>query len=111
MGSEMTIKEWAEKIYNTAKAKGWYDNGGPTPLERHMLIVTEVAEASEEVRNKKDPIYVIDGKPEGEAIELADVVIRVMDYFEHKGWDLESAIKMKCDYNDTRSYKHGGKAL
>lgn len=107
----MTIKEWQVRIYKTAKDKGWYDNGGPSPLVRHMLIVSVVAEATEEVRNRKQPTYIVDGKPEGEAVELADVVIRVMDYFEHMGWDLEEAIKLKTDYNDTRPFKHGGKAL
>jgi len=48
-------------------------------------------------------------KPEGEAVELADAVIRIMDYFESKGWDLEHVIELKHDYNKTRSYRHGGK--
>ncbi len=109
----MTIKEWQKKVFDIAKSKGWYDADVPqsTTIERHMLIVSEVAEATEEVRNGKPPIYIKDGKPEGEAIELADVVIRVMDHFEHQGWDLEEAIKIKSDFNETRPYRHGGKKI
>lgn len=52
-----------------------------------------------------------DMKPEGEAIELADAIIRAMDYFGGMGWDLEKAITLKHEYNKTRAFRHGGKAL
>lgn len=107
----MTIKEWCKRIHDLARVKGWYDKPR-TPLEIHMLIVSEVAEASEEVRNGKPDFYPNDkdpDKPEGEMIELADSVIRIMDYFEYKGWDLEDAIHTKHVYNVTRKYRHGGK--
>jgi len=107
----MTIKEWQKKIYETAKAKGFYDGEERHPLTYHMLFVTEIAEASEEVRKGKPAEYEIDGKPEGEATELADAVIRIMDYFEHKGWDLEAVMQSKTAYNDTRGYRHGGKTV
>jgi len=48
-------------------------------------------------------------KPEGVAVELADCVIRIMDYFAHKGWNLENILKLKHNYNKTRSHRHGGK--
>jgi len=107
----MTIKEWQEKIYKTAVEKGWYDKSLPqkNSLEFHMLMVSEIAEATEEVRKGTEPIYFENNKPEGEAIELADCVIRIMDYFEHRGWNLEKTIKIKTEYNDTRPYRHGGK--
>ena len=50
-------------------------------------------------------------KPEGIPIELADVVIRVMDMCEHYGIDLWAAIERKNAYNRTRPHKHGGKVL
>lgn len=48
-------------------------------------------------------------KPEGELIELADVVIRIMDYCGKKGYDLEQAVLLKHAYNTSRPYRHGGK--
>jgi hypothetical protein len=103
-----------------------------------MLIVSELAEASEEVRKGTPPIYQLAAptmtfggsivlpsdkkdrgvigwdetvKPEGELIELADAVIRIMDYCEAKGYNLQDAIRMKHEYNKTRKHRHGGKLL
>lgn len=102
------IKELQKAIHQNAKKHGWWDNER-NPLEIHMLIVSEVSEATEEVRNDKEPYYEKNRKPEGESVELADAVIRIMDYFEHKGWDLEDIIIKKHEYNKSRPYKHGGK--
>ncbi len=49
-------------------------------------------------------------KPEGIAIELADAIIRILDYCGHAGIDMDAAIRIKHQYNLTRSYRHGGKA-
>ena len=48
-------------------------------------------------------------KPEGAVVELADVVIRVLDWCGHKKLDLEKAIADKHAYNGQRKYRHGGK--
>lgn len=128
----MKINTVVKAVNDLAIEKGWYENSRQ-PLEFHMLIVSEIAEATEEVRNKNapGPIYYrtwnasgyldgytidpnhsrVDKKPEGEAIELADAVIRIMDYFAHRGWDLEEAIRIKHNYNMTRPYRHGGKTV
>lgn len=47
------------------------------------------------------------GKPEGLPSELADIVIRVADFAEHLGIDLEEEIRVKAAYNETRPPKHG----
>ena len=49
------------------------------------------------------------GKPEGIPIELADVIIRVLDYCGYAGIDIDAAISQKHEYNRTRPYRHGGK--
>lgn len=101
--------DFQTRVHELAKDKGWYDVTR-TPLEAHMLIVTEVAEASECIRRDEKPWWLApDGKPEGELAELADVVIRVMDRSGSQGWDLGEAILRKHAYNKTREYRHGGK--
>lgn len=108
------INEASDAIHALAVEKGWYESER-SPLEIHMLICTEVAEASEAVRSGlTGPQGVYwpagpKGKPEGELIELADAVIRIMDYAASKRWDLGKAIQLKHEYNKTRPHRHGGK--
>lgn len=124
----MNINKLVKEVHSEAKEKGWWEDER-SPLEIHMLIVSELAEATEEARNGKPDFYKVkykrDGseivltpenkefskslKPEGEAVELADAMIRIMDYFGHKGWDLEDVLKTKIEFNKTRAYRHGGK--
>lgn len=52
-----------------------------------------------------------DPKPCGIPIELADAIIRIADVCGKHGIDLDTAIKMKLEYNKTRSHRHGNKAL
>lgn len=48
-------------------------------------------------------------KPEGIAIELADAMIRILDYCAYSGIDIEEALTIKHAYNKERPYRHGGK--
>lgn len=73
------LNDYIKMIYQAAVEKGWYEVT-PKPLERHMLMLSEIAEATEEVRDHKDSYYEVNGKPEGEATEMADVLIRIFDY-------------------------------
>lgn len=106
----MKINDMVDECYQTAVEKGWHEAPEKTELEVHMLIVSEVAEATECVRVREEDFWVDkDGKPCGEQTELADAVIRIADYFGSKGWDLDWALRKKMDYNKTRSHRHGGK--
>lgn len=53
--------------------------------------------------------YIVNGKPEGFVVELADVVIRIADLCGALRLDLASAIETKNFFNETRSHRHGGK--
>lgn len=95
------------------------------------LIVTEASEAIEELRdgNAVTRVYYShsnvspfdesvrvnpDGtrrKPEGVPSELADVIIRVLDFANTWEINLGSAIVDKLLYNATREHRHGGKTL
>ena len=144
----MTLNEMTQKAHEMSRAKGWYEGPPRSALEMHMLMVSELAEATECVRARLPPVYfeaIEDGspiepvdltpeaftfehkimsgsggcmgkeqrmlKPEGEAVELADVAIRLMDYFAARGWDFEKTVQLKMAYNSTRPHRHGGKAL
>lgn len=80
-----------------------------------MLIVSELSEALEEYRANPNDLqaihYDMKNKPTGFATELADTVIRAMDIAEYFGIDLEHVIQVKAEYNQTREYRHGGKAV
>lgn len=98
-------------IHENAKNKGWWDGKHRSEKEILMLVVSEIAEATEEVRNKKPMVYGVEVdhttyetvfldaanirmrrlKPEGEAIELVDAVIRLLDWAGFKKWTLEPA--------------------
>lgn len=78
------------------------------------LIHSEVSEALEELRDSEDIGEVTasgNGKPFGFPTELADVVIRVLDLAAALDIDLQDVIEKKHRYNETRTYRHGGKRL
>lgn len=83
----MKINEVVKEVHSMAKKKGWYDGTPRTALEIHALIHSEISEA----------------------IELADAIIRIMDYFGYKNWNLEEILNIKIQYNKTRAYRHGNK--
>lgn len=136
----MNIQQWQDKVHEAAKERGWW-----APLEddpanmtsdilasKLMLIVSELSEALEEIRNGKPDLYFANPlvtsemisdveeavryaakghKPEGVVIELADAVIRIMDLCGFMGWSLSHALWIKSEYNKTREFRHGGKVL
>jgi len=107
MTDKRSVSELQKAIHRTAVEHGWWEADRPIG-EVLMLIVTEVAEAME--------AYWI-GNPESEKIrghsrveeELADAIIRILDYAGGMGFDLESTLLAKMAYNDTRPYRHGNK--
>lgn len=99
-----------------AGAAGWNTNRN-TVLEELALVVTEAAEAMEEVR---DGCPGVDGlyfdaetqKPEGIAAELGDVLIRVAHLTTNGQFgsiDLVEGTLAKLRFNPTRSHRHGGR--
>ena len=101
-------------IHAWARAQGFYDREhlgcpgpqGPTvwvpnpsmPAEKLMLIVSECAEALEALR---------DGDRENEAEEVADIVIRCLDYAAWRGISLDAEVAKKMERNAVRPHLHG----
>lgn len=107
MPLDIKITAAAERIHTLAILKGWWEDDR-CDGELIALIHRELSEALEALR---------DGNPVSEKIEeysqveeeLADVVIRILDFATRRGWDIQGAIEAKHEYNKTRSYRHGGK--
>ncbi len=110
----MNLNELAIRAHGDACELGWYDQGiTKTDCESLMMVVTEIAEAVEALRLPKEAYYEDSktGKPEGYAVEVADAIIRLLDISAYKGWDMETIIVNKLDYNLTRGHRHGNKKL
>ena len=100
-------KQWdkiAKQIYKNAVEHGFW-KGEVNDGERMALIHAEISEALEALR---------DGNPSSNKImeftnleeELADAVIRIMDYAFGKDLDIAGAILAKIEYNQSREYMH-----
>ena len=107
----MTLNEWAKEIHENAVNHGWWDE--PRSFgEIIALCHSELSEALEEYRDGNPNLYYNDyDKPEGIAVELADCIIRILDWCGKEGIDIEEIIRIKHEYNKTRPYRHGGKVL
>lgn len=123
--------EMQQEVHRNALAHGWYEDDDGNPVERNdgeliALMHSELSEALEALRNgnpeSEKRIFARKGQVDldGEWCpdlltcveeELADVVIRIMDYAEYRGFDVAQAIVEKHNYNKGRPHRHGGKAF
>jgi NTP pyrophosphatase (non-canonical NTP hydrolase) len=69
---------------------------------------SELSEALEALRHDNPPDDKIPNFSGLEA-ELADVIIRIMDFSAHYNLAIAEAILAKIEFNKTREFKHGGK--
>ncbi len=115
--SSSGLRKMQQECWQISEDHGFHDVGR-TFGDACMLIVSEVAEALEAYREGNDPattFYKPSGpgstleKPVGIPSEIADVVIRCLDFAECYGFDLHTSIEEKMNYNRTRPYLHGKK--
>lgn len=117
----MKINEFAKEVHQNAVEHGWWDEPR-TVGEIIALCHSELSEALEEYRAKRPMAYhiclasdgcpcdregcgdwdtesgacelgVMDEKPEGIAVELADCIIRVLDYMGKEGFDVDALLR------------------
>ena len=118
-----------KEVYQANKAKGFWKYREETPqLIRNFFpeeIAEEFAVAVEKAYNAQaialmhselsealeaDRKDLMDDKlthRKGLEVELADAVIRIMDFTQGKDMDLDNTIAEKLAYNTTRPYLHG----
>lgn len=132
----MNLNELAKEAHQISVDRGWWEKE-PSFGDLVALMHSELSEALEEYRAGRPMVWyscdVSDAccepghyhynvhccrgcghrgyKPEGIAVELADCIIRILDWAGKEGVDMESIIKEKMAYNRTRPYRHGGKLL
>jgi NTP pyrophosphatase (non-canonical NTP hydrolase) len=102
-----SIREWQYRANALAVNKGWYDTK-PSVAERLALVHSEVSELLEAERRGVPNHVTEEGKPEGPESEAADVFLRLVDYCEWRGIDLEKAVERKHAFNMKRKHRHGG---
>ena len=132
----LNINDFTREVHQNAIDHGWWDEERGFG-EIIALCHSELSEALEEYRSGKPHLYYkceyhdnrmqcpskYDGcqegenkgcpirKPEGIAVEMADCIIRILDWCGKEGVDIVEILRIKHMYNKTRPYKHGGKVI
>ena len=100
----MRLNALAQHIHEQNQ-KWWHHPRTGRRLNRNrgemlMLVVSEVAEAMEGERKNLNDDHLPHRKMA--EVELADALIRILDYSAGHGYDIEGAVREKLEYNKTR---------
>ena len=107
MTTRININKLRDKCYEASKDAGWHtDLETGKLLERNRaemicLIHSELSEAMEGERKDLMDDHLSHRKMA--EVEMADAVIRIMDYCGRWGYDIGGAIVEKMEYNKNRA--------
>jgi hypothetical protein len=131
VNNEIVSTAFIKEVNDNAAAHGFHDP--PASFgEIIALCHSELSEALQDYRNGINPAHTMfdfsycgdvtrdecagclnrnpkcgKPKPLGIPVELADCIIRILDYCGHAGIDINEALRIKHEFNKTRPYKHG----
>lgn len=118
---KMNIFKLQTEVWKIAEEKGWHEGRQIEFGEFIALCHSELSEALEVFRvcgnagiaqtEFVEQIEPGEFTPRGVPIELADVILRILDYSETHGINIQKAIETKMEFNKTRPYRHGGKVI
>lgn len=97
-----------EEVHTRTVVNGFWEGDNDNTPSKLCLMHSELSEALEAYRAGNPPD---DKIPEFSGIEaeLADVIIRIMDFGKMRNLRIAEAVVAKISYNHSRPYKHGNK--
>ena len=107
MGEELSFGEFIALCHSElSEALEIYRTKGAAAIKE-----VQPFEWLEHTSNGGFDMKIVSSVPGGIPIELADVIMRILDYCETHGINMENAIKEKMEFNKTREHRHGGKVI
>ena len=102
------LNHFRDLCYLRSYNAGWWDDLDRNELTNKLLRATKIGLIHSEVSE------MLEGLRKGnqddhlphrtmEEVECVDILIRVFDYAGHRGFDLDTIIKEKLNYNTLRS--------
>jgi hypothetical protein len=115
-GKSLGLNKLAGRIHANAVEHGFWP-AGRSDAECIALMHSELSEALEACREPMLPDYPYayitkhtpgrPPRPAGIAEEMADTIIRILDFSGARHIDIDRAVREKMAYNKSRPYKHG----